>query len=1420
MYYNYKNVKILINGSDIAVKNASLRESNSLSPVYLVGDRYTENYSPEDGIAGSLRLSYYLTGSDPFTPYFNNETSLISGNFGGLYFTSGYLVNYSINGAPNSIPDISADIVFFDDLKGIFASQTNTAPALKILNFADVSVSDPTIGAYGTVSNVSNYSYSFSSEVEPKYFVGDSVPYAIHFGERQTEISFETDNLTGLLPYSGKNAGLQINFNHPELPSLSQVFKVNGVLTARNFEIGAGDMLKSVITVKENNFDTPPVITSFLPTSGAPNSYVLINGSNFTNAINFGVGNIYGTIVSISDTQISGLIPLDAYSGLLSVTNFGGQTYSSGFNVLQNPLGISGVTPITGAYLQDVTITGSNFYKISSITLGNVTGIFNVISSNIIHFTVPRSGAWNLITVNSIDRGISGVSPQRFVPVPEISGFIPSSGTYNSAITITGMGFFGVTGVYFNNILAPSAVVVSNFSITGLVPSGYAQGYVTLYGQSGVFERSPTEFDFYLGVTGLSILSGKGNDLITVQTLPIPDSTLYPRPSSKFLVTFNGASGDFGLLADRISLTGIVPTGATTGPVVIYDTLKEPYPLTQTFRMLNGTPSLTYASPTSGKSGDSISIYGTNLYDITGVRISGGNPTNVSGITPVPTGGPLGDFFSFSLPNVTGGLYSVLVNAVGGNATGTNFFTVLEPLFLSGFSPISGGIGSLINITGRNIYPYSKIYFGSTGVQGNFVSTGFSANYNSGIAVVPPTSLSGNVALIIDNNVSSGNAGNYFIVQAPVISGFTPTSGDFGANISASGKYFSNITSLKIGTVSVSTYATVGTTGLNFTIPNGAVTDYVYGINSFNSGASPYVLTVNTPLITFSGFSPLSGFYGTQLTLSGSYLNTVTGIAFTGNGVELAYGSNTFTGVGTTGIKVSIPNGILDGKIRLYNLRGNYLSSNSLLINATPTIGSISPLFGISGDTVMISGVNLVNNSIFFRSPVPGIYASSTISSYVGSTGAYVTVPNEIVSGQLLISGNGTRYGFSTQFFIPLATISGFSVNPITTGSALTITGVNSYEVSERAIISGNDGDFHYIYSSSNKIDYTGTNPATGYTKVTGLVDDDFGGSGRVFLIPEGYESTPLTSLLTSAIGSYIPRMLSSSYLTINQSAPTISSFSPLRGNHTNLVTVSGASLGSVTGVTILGLTGQLVSETNPSVTFYPNTGTPGTSGQVVLYSPFGNVTSSAYFRYIAPLYVSGFTPTQGIAGTSVRISGSGLWDATGLFFGDNSATFVTGLHLGGQVISGTVPSVPEALPYAFTIKAINEIGQSLSASQYTILEGGKVFNGNVTISGNLHALGGKYYKVLRTSTNYTLTASDSVILVDTNTGDVQITLPDAATVSGIKYTIKNISVGINDVVIANQPSQFIDSGANYLLTGAWGKLNLISDGTVNYWTI
>lgn len=188
--------------------------------------------------------------------------------------------------------------------------------------------------------------------------------------------------------------------------------------------------------------------------------------------------------------------------------------------------------------------------------------------------------------------------------------------------------------------------------------------------------------------------------------------------------------------------------------------------------------------------------------------------------------------------------------------------------------------------------------------------------------------------------------------------------------------------------------------------------------------------------------------------------------------------------------------------------------------------------------------------------------------------------------------------------------------------------------------------------------------------------------------------------------------------------------FSPSRGSQDTLISLSGASLYSVSGVYLVSgaSRGQatLVSTSTNLITFYPPSTPPGNlrSGQWSIYNSFGQATENNYFTWINTPYISGINPSSGFSGGYFRISGSGIHDVTGLWFNDLYTGVLTDAIFENStwLRSGQIPFFSGGLNSYFSVKVMSEGGSSVSPTLFFVREDGISLSGLVGFPSPIQA--------------------------------------------------------------------------------------------------
>ena len=162
--------------------------------------------------------------------------------------------------------------------------------------------------------------------------------------------------------------------------------------------------------------------------------------------------------------------------------------------------------------------------------------------------------------------------------------------------------------------------------------------------------------------------------------------------------------------------------------------------------------------------------------------------------------------------------------------------------------------------------------------------------------------------------------------SAPTISGFSPSSGPVGTSVTITGTNLGNASSVTFnGTAATITGDT--TSQVVATVPAGATTGPITvtagGSTATSSGSFTVTTAAAGPVI--SGFTPLSGPAGTSVTITGSGFTGTTAVSFNGKAA-------TFTVLGDTSIRATVPSGAKSGPIRVQTPSGTTSSTTSFTV--------------------------------------------------------------------------------------------------------------------------------------------------------------------------------------------------------------------------------------------------------------------------------------------------------------------------------------------------------------------------------------------------------------------------------------------------------------------------------------------------------
>ena len=233
---------------------------------------------------------------------------------------------------------------------------------------------------------------------------------------------------------------------------------------------------------------------------------------------------------------------------------------------------------------------------------------------------------------------------------------------------------------------------------------------------------------------------------------------------------------------------------------------------------------------------------------------------------------------------------------------------------------------------------------------------------------------------------------------------------------------------------------------------------------------------------------------------------------------------------------------------------------------------------------------------------------------------------------------------------------------------------------------------------------------------------------------------------------------------------PTITAFSPTSGIVGTNVTIVGNDFKDATSVTFNGApTGFTVNNTTSISAVVPE---KATTGKISVTTPSGSVTSTASFT-VLPV-ISKFTPTSGVVGDVVTVTGTAFTGATTVKFGYVTAEFTVSSY---KTILATVPAGAPTGKILVTTPS----GSASSAANFKVLPdivsfapvSGKVGT-TVTITGTSFT-GTTAVKFNGVASSFTVNGAESItatVPLGATTGKITVTNDNGTAASEADFPV------------------------------------------------
>jgi hypothetical protein len=206
---------------------------------------------------------------------------------------------------------------------------------------------------------------------------------------------------------------------------------------------------------------------------------------------------------------------------------------------------------------KNVEILGQGFTGTTRVLFSGRPAHFAVKSDTFLTATVPARATTGFVSVST--PGGTLKSNQKFRVTPQITSFMPPSGTMGTLVTITGASLAQTRKVTFGGVAATSFTVDSDTQVAATVPSGAKTGKIAITTPGGK-AMSTTSFLVAPQIISFSPPSGPVGTPVTITGVSLLQTTQ---------VTFGGVVAKQFTVNSDTEVDATVPTGAVTGPIGI-----------------------------------------------------------------------------------------------------------------------------------------------------------------------------------------------------------------------------------------------------------------------------------------------------------------------------------------------------------------------------------------------------------------------------------------------------------------------------------------------------------------------------------------------------------------------------------------------------------------------------------------------------------------------------------------------------------------------------------------------------------------------------------------------------------------------------------------------------------------------------------
>jgi IPT/TIG domain len=662
----------------------------------------------------------------------------------------------------------------------------------------------------------------------------------------------------------------------------------------------SGSVVVTVGGVPSNSVNftvpVPPSITTLNPPSGPIGSAVTITGTNFgssqgTSTVTFN-GISAGSASTWNATTITVLVPAGATTGPVIVTVGSLSSPGSNFTVttgtttpiklVQHAGKDAGTT--TSSPLAFASNNTAGNWIVVAIRAGHSGQIFTVTDSRgntykqAIQFNVtvdtPNGDTLGVFYAENIAGGANTVTvsdsingnTMRFA-ISEYSGVATASSLDGTAVaqgvsTAANSGPATTTAsgdLLFGAFLTSDPAIFTagtGYTARDAVPASPNTKLMTedqvqsAAGTASATASLSVSDKWGAGLAAFKAAIGAGGTGPAITTLNPTSATVgssvtingsnFGSTQGSSTVTFNGTPAGTATTWTATSISIPVPTGATTGNVIV--TVGGVPSNGVTFTVTSSAPAISTLSMPQGPVGSTVTITGTNF----------GATQGTSAVTF--NGTPAGTATNWSATSIdvqvpAGATTGNVIVTVGGITSNGVPFSVVPPPLINNINPTSGPVGAVVTINGANFGPTIGTRTSTVSFNGIVARTNSWADSQI-LVPVPIGATSGPVVVNISGVVS--NSVNFTVSTGPNINSISPTSGPVGTSVTINGVNFGGTQSTSSVTFNNTTANPTNWSDTSITVPvpsaatSGNVVVTVGGLAS--NGVGFTVTTTSSPI--------------------------------------------------------------------------------------------------------------------------------------------------------------------------------------------------------------------------------------------------------------------------------------------------------------------------------------------------------------------------------------------------------------------------------------------------------------------------------------------------------------------------------------------------------------------------------------------